>query len=74
MAPFLAATDTGGLAVAKTLLATRSISDGLKALWQCGRLDLTVEALVLKSPWNELFTEDELRIARRRLEDLSYKP
>jgi hypothetical protein len=27
------------------------------ALWERGRLDLTVEALILKGEWKELFTD-----------------
>jgi hypothetical protein len=66
--------ESGGLAAARSLLAAPGLSDGFTALWQCGRLDLTVEALVLRSPWNELFTDAELAIARRRLDDLGYVP
>jgi hypothetical protein len=63
---------TGGLQTARTLLAATKLSDGFTALWKCGRLDLTVEALVLKSPWRGLFTDDELAIAQKRLDDLGY--
>ncbi len=62
----------GGLRAARTLLHKSDISEGFTALWQRGRLDLTVEALVLKNPWRTLFTDDELKIARERLEDLNY--
>ena len=61
--------ERGGLATAHYLLAQPNISDGFAELWQRGRLDLTVEALVLKEPWCSLFTEDELAVARKRLED-----
>jgi hypothetical protein len=67
-------TTQGGLQAAKTLLHATGLSDGFVALWQHGRLDLTMEALVLKPPWSNLFTEEELGIARKRLEDLEYKP
>lgn len=46
---------------------------GSLAMWQSGRLDLTVEALVLTPPWNSLFTEHELAVARKRLDELGYK-
>jgi hypothetical protein len=65
---------TGGLQAARTLLAASKLSDGFTALWRCGRLDLTVEALVLKSPWRDLFTHAELAIAQKRLDDLGYVP
>lgn len=64
----------GGLATAKKLLAENKIHDGLTALYKCNRLDLTVEALVLNEKYKSLFTEKELKTARRRLDDLHYVP
>ena len=64
--------ETGGLETARTLLASTTVSDGFSALWRCGRLDLTVEALALKPPWCTLFTTEQLAIARKRLLDLGY--
>jgi hypothetical protein len=64
--------ESGGLNAARTLLAASTVSDGFSALWQCGRLDLTVEALILRSPWNTLFTAHELEVARKRLAELGY--
>ena len=64
----------GGLQAARTLLAGFKLSDGFTTLWQFGRLDLTVEALVLKSPWRDLFTDDVLAVAQKRLDDLGYVP
>jgi hypothetical protein len=57
----------GGLKAAKTLLHTSYLPDGFAELWQRGRLDLTMEHIVIQAPWNALFTEDELRVARERL-------
>ena len=65
--------ERGGLDTARYLLHTPSLSDGFTALWECKRLDLTVEAYVLKPEWQGLFTQDELAIARKRLSDLGYK-
>jgi hypothetical protein len=64
--------ESGGLNAARSLLAAPGVSDGFVALWKCGRLDLTVEALVLKSEWRELFTDTELAVARKRLKDLGH--
>jgi len=64
----------GGLATAKKLLSENKIHDGLTALYLCHRLDLTVENLVLKTKYKSLFTEEELKIARKRLFDLNYVP
>ena len=65
-------TELGGRQAAKALLRAPDLSDGFTALWELGRLDLTMEALVLCSPWRTLFTDDELAKARKRLRDLDY--
>ena len=66
--------DQGGLAAAKQLLSSGDPSSGFVRLWQEQRLDLSVEALVLREPWSALFTDAELTEARRRLEELGYDP
>lgn len=53
---------------AHKLLASPAISDGFAELWERGRLDLTVEALVAEPKFSELFSENEIAVARRRLE------
>jgi hypothetical protein len=50
----------GRLQAAQALLAAPGLSDGFTALWQCGRRDLTVEAVILNAQWSSLFTESEL--------------
>jgi hypothetical protein len=65
--------ERGGLATAKYLINDRTVSDGYTALWERGRLDLTVEAVVFDNPrWHPLFDADEIERARRRLEDYRY--
>ncbi|MCL4441210.1 MAG: hypothetical protein M1609_11665 [Firmicutes bacterium] len=64
--------ERGGLGAAKYLLQTRDISSGFTELCLCGRLDLTVEAYVLKPEFKELFTEEELRGAELRLREHGY--
>lgn len=66
--------DYGGLVTARKLLSENKIHDGLTALFLCGRLDLTVEALVLKEKYRSLFADEELETARKRLDDLHYQP
>jgi hypothetical protein len=61
--------NNGGLEAARRLLASPSAGDGFVALWEVGRLDLSVEALVLQEPWRTLFTEEVLAVARERLEE-----
>lgn len=65
-------TDQGGVQAAKALLHAEGYSEGLTALWEHKRLDLSMEALVLQEPWSALFTEEELSVARKRLRDLGY--
>jgi hypothetical protein len=68
-------TDNRGVRTAKTLINAAKPSDGYTALYMRGRLDLTVEALVIEDErWHQLFTEDELKRARRRLKDYRYEP
>ena len=66
-------TDHGGLAAAKSLLASKHHPEGLTRLWKEGRLDISMEALVLTDPWRSLFAEEELLIAQKRLDALGYK-
>ncbi len=63
----------GGLKTARKLLATSEPSDGFTVLWECGRLDLTVENLVLQPKYWVLFTNEEIQIARERLEAYGFK-
>lgn len=65
--------DRGGLSTAKYLINTPKPSDGYTHLYERGRLNLTVEAMVVEnSDWHELFTEEELAKARRRLIQYGY--
>ena len=64
----------GGVSAAKQLLHSPGHPEGLTKLWELRRLDLSMEALVLKDPWKTLFTEEDIRIARKRLKDLDFNP
>ncbi|GAA3386430.1 GmrSD restriction endonuclease domain-containing protein [Cryptosporangium minutisporangium] len=66
--------EEGGVETAKRLLASATVSTGFTALWHKGRLDLTVEALVLDPRFESLFTPDDLDIARARLAQFDYSP
>ena len=66
-------TEHGGLQAAKFLLQAKELSDGFVALWECRRLNLTMEALILHSPWRALFSDDERAIAQKRLNDCGYQ-
>lgn len=65
----------GGWLTAKSLINAPVQSDGFTALHTAGRLDLTVEAVVLENAqWHTLFTADELNKARHRLRQNGYDP
>ena len=63
----------GGPETARRLINAHTVSDGYTALWERGRLDLTVEAMVVETPqFHSLFTDVELEICRRRLSEYGY--
>lgn len=67
--------DLRGLETARLLIHSPSVSVGYTALWELGRLDLTVEALIVEnSVWHELFSPEELTICRNRLKEYHYAP
>lgn len=57
----------GGLETAHRLMQSSQVSEGFTELWMRGRKDLTVEALVLRPEFAELFSDDERRRASERL-------
>ncbi len=62
----------GGKETAERLLAKDRPSDGFTELFLRGpqNLKISVEYLVLCSPWRQLFTDDQLTIARQRLREV----
>ena len=60
-------TDHGPVETARRLIASDQPSDGFTTLWERNRLDLSVEATVLRPEFAVLFTEDERDACRRRL-------
>jgi TIR domain len=64
--------DNGGVETAHLLLA-KDPTDGFTNLWERKRLDLSVEALVLKPQFVPLFDEVERENARKRLAEYGYK-
>jgi hypothetical protein len=58
----------GGFETARLLIHSPAVSEGYTALWERGRLDLTVEALIYDNPdWHPLFSwklpvKDSLRM------------
>ena len=66
--------ENGGLATARTLTMSNTPSDGFTALWESRRLDLTVEAHLLKKEFTALFSDEERAVARQRLADYGFLP
>ena len=64
----------GGVFAAKQLLGISPVRSGLTELCEQGRLHMSVEALMLRERWRSLFSAEELKRARRRLNDLGYEP
>lgn len=65
--------DHGGIETARRLIRGAATS-GFETLWEKQRLDLSVEALILKPAWRALFYPEELARARKRLRDVGYTP
>lgn len=62
----------GGLAAAKQLIGKPGGTEGFTTLWQHNRLDLSVEAHVLKPEYAELFSDEERKLCRDRLKKFGY--
>jgi hypothetical protein len=63
----------GAVEATRRLLYSKEFSDGFRRLWELKRLDLSVEALLLKPQFASLFTEEERTIAREKLRELEYR-
>ena len=64
--------EKGGVVAAKQLISKDDGTEGFTTLWEHGRLDLSVEAHVLKEEFSELFSDDEKKVCRERLEAFGY--
>lgn len=60
--------ESGARKAAKSLLEPAHVQSGLRGLRRLGRLDLSVEHLVIQPRWSGLFSRDEREIARMRLQ------
>lgn len=64
--------EKGGLQAAKILISKEGGTYGFEVLWEHKRLDLSVEAHVLKPEYRDLFTDAERNMCRERLERFGY--
>lgn len=63
----------GGVETARRLIGG-SATSGFDKLWEHGRLDLSVEALVTDPRWRPLFSDEEAQVAGKRLKQYGYTP
>jgi hypothetical protein len=59
--------EMGARQTAKKLMASDPSTSGYLKMAECGCLDITIEATMLRPEFAPLFTKQELREARRRL-------
>ena len=60
------------LKTAKRTLSGNRLSDGFNQLLACGRLELSLEALVVDKRYTALFTDEEANEALMRLLEVGY--
>ena len=65
--------EVGGYKAAKMLIVKDDGTYGFQKLWEHKRLDLSVEAHVLKPEFEELFTVEERNMCRKRLAEYGFK-
>ena len=64
--------EKGGVDAAKKLVTKEGGTEGFEKLWQYKRLDLSVEALVLKDVYKNLFSDEIRDICRQRLKEYGF--
>lgn len=65
--------EDGGVETARRLLNTDKPSEGYTKLWELGRLDLSVEAVIWENQeYQTLFTKEELKTVEKRLREYEY--
>ena len=66
--------ELGGIETARRLIHSDAPSDGYSFLWEHGRQDLSVEALVAANDeWRPLFSRADIDAARKRLDAYGYR-
>lgn len=66
--------EKGAIATAISLASKPGGTDGFTVLWENKRLDLSVEALILKSEYRPLFGEELCNQCKERLLEYGYNP
>lgn len=61
--------NNGAFITARSLVNAEGLSTGFQKLQAINRLDLSIEHLILRDPYNQLFDEETKANARRKLRD-----
>ena len=64
--------ERGAVDTAKALIHSTETKEGYTKLWEIDKLELSVEALALRAEWQELFTDEDRELARKRLEQYEF--
>ena len=62
----------GPLVTAKVLISKDGGTEGFTKLWEYGRLDLSLEALVIGGKYDSFFTNEEINMCKSRLKQFGY--
>jgi len=62
----------GAVKTSIKLIMAPTYHEGLTRLWELKRLDLTVEAIIIREPYSELFPEEVVNKAKDKLKQLGY--
>lgn len=54
-------------------LVIKNVSSGLERLWEKGRLELSMEAIMIKSEYQKLFPQEIIKICEKKLKQFGYK-
>lgn len=63
---------SNAVAAVKQLINSNEVPYGYTKLWELNALELSMENLVQKEKWTLLFTDEELKKARKRLKDYGF--
>lgn len=62
----------GAIVAAKEVINATELTESFTKLMECNRLDLSLEALIAKDKYKELFTAQERKICLKRLKEHGY--
>ena len=54
-------------------LVTKEATTGLEKLWEQGRLELSMEAIMIKPEYKELFSSEIITVCTKKLKKYGYK-